>query len=143
MDVDDREEAFEESHGDSLQKEEEMDFKILENVIEKKKEKINLSLPKWCQDPVMIHPRLENLEKIKKIKPLIRPEIYKNLKEMGFKTLFPVQSTLTMKLLQRGPRRDFAVQGKLVILEESYRRLKMVFSTDGIGKNISISNTIG
>jgi len=86
------------------------DFKILENVAEKKREKINMELPKWCQSPTLIQPKLENLEKLKKIKPLVRPEIYKNLKEMGFKTLFPVQSVLTTKLLERGPKRDFAVQ---------------------------------
>jgi len=88
----------------------EEDFKILENVAEKKREKINMSLPKWCQSPTLIQPKLENLEKLKKIKPLVRPEIYKNLKEMGFKNLFPVQSVLTTKLLERGPKRDFAVQ---------------------------------
>ena len=90
----------------------EEDFKILENVVEKKREKINMALPKWCQSPTLIPPKLENLEKLKKIKPLVRPEIYKNLKEMGFKNLFPVQSVLTTKLLERGPKRDFAVQGR-------------------------------
>ena len=90
------------------------DFKILENVAEKKREKINMALPKWCQSPTLIQPKLENLEKLKKIKPLVRPEIYKNLKEMGFKNLFPVQSVLTTKLLERGPKRDFAVQGRVL-----------------------------
>ena len=107
MDVD---ENFEKSSVSEMQVEE--DFKILENVVEKKREKINMALPKWCQSPTLIPPKLENLEKLKKIKPLVRPEIYKNLKDMGFKNLFPVQSVLTTKLLERGPKRDFAVQGR-------------------------------
>lgn len=85
-------------------------FKILDNVTETKKETIDISLPKWCQQANAIPATFENLEKLKKIKTLVRPEIYANIKALGFKTLFPVQYVLITKLLSRGPRRDFAVQ---------------------------------
>ena len=116
------------------------DFKILENVAENKREKINMALPKWCQSPTLIQPKLENLEKLKKIKPLVRPEIYKNLKEMGFKNLFPVQSVLTTKLLERGPKRDFAVQGRG---SPDVRFCLRYFSTNWVGKNSGIFDTNG
>ena len=118
------------------------DFKILENVAENKREKINMALPKWCQSPTLIQPKLENLEKLKKIKPLVRPEIYKNLKEMGFKNLFPVQSVLTTKLLERGPKRDFAVQGR-GSPDDMFVFVYDNFSTNWIGKNSGIFDTNG
>ena len=54
-----------------------------------------------------------DLPRIKTIKSLLEPELYENLKKfLKSKRLFPVQFALITKLLQRGPRRDYAVQGQ-------------------------------
>ena len=87
------------------------DFQILEDVAALRRKKLRLDLPKWCQEPVII----EDVEpKLKTIKTLLPEQIYSNLKDQ-VKRLFPVQSCLIKQLVARGPRRDYAVQGRISV----------------------------
>lgn len=89
-----------------------VDFDILEDVEAKKKIKLRPDIPIWFQSPKIIPEICENdLPKLKSLKSILDDGIYKSLKNhLPSKRLFPVQSYFIQKILERGPRRDYAIQ---------------------------------